>query len=118
MTTKTLAAFVVALGMLWGSAAARDRQFAVVPSGGQKIEFVDGQGFALLDGVSASVAVTFYPADKHRGWIAVMLRNVSNEPFNVDESLLRAATQGQGLTVYSYERLLKEQKRRAARQTR
>lgn len=108
-------AFVVATSMFLTSAAfASERLLEFVPQAGQTVEVVNGNQLILASGSTAAIAVSYWPEDSDNGWIQVSVLNRSDKPFLVQESSLTARVGDVAVRTYTYDDLIRHQKRKAA----
>lgn len=88
------------------------RSFTPVPSEGQRLEFENGTPILFIDRDGFAAAVTFEPESKKLGWITLGVVNRSQTPFLMSEESFSARQGEVSLKTFTYEDLLKQQKRR------
>lgn len=106
---KTLA-LLLSLCILPGLAAARS--FAPVPQEGQRIEYENGTPLLFIERETYSAVVVFEPESRKQGWISLGIRNNGSQQFLVSERSVSAASNGTQLKTFTYDELIKRQRRR------
>jgi len=109
----SLRALIVALALLIALPTYADgRKFEFQPTDGQAIEYASGQQIVVASGAFAVVHMVFVPESNRAGWLHVSVRNLDNTPFTVQETSLVASTGDSALKTYTYDDLIKAQKRK------
>ncbi len=93
-------------------ALAGARTFVPVPQEGQRIEYENGTPLLFIERETFSAVVVFEPEDRKHGWVSLGVRNHGPHPFLLSEESMTASDGSKALRVFTYEDLMKRQRRR------